>query len=237
MIGKNNRKRIVITGSKGCIGSILKNGLKGLDIYSLDLSEKNNGKNFKIDLAKNYTKLIEIFRGKDVIIHLAWNFFEDFPKETIDFRNKLMAENVYRAAVKAEVKRVIVASSVHANDYSKTKKLKLFDTGYPLPDSPYGASKVYIESLGKYYSKYHGLEIICVRFGGVNIYDAPIFEEDPNYDKVLLYRKDCVSLLRSCIESEKIPNDFQILTAVSKNKSRVHAISNFLNWQPNFPKR
>lgn len=230
-------KKIIITGSQGRIGSILKAGLAFYDLYFLDLKERDGTRSFKVDIAKQWNRLVAIFKGKDIIIHLAWNFFEDFPKETIDSKNKTMAENIYRAAVESGIKRVIVASSVHANDYSQNKNKNNYDIGYPLPDSPYGASKVYIESLGQYYAKCHGLEVICIRFGGVNSKDTPIFEEDPNYDKVLLYKDDCIDLIKSCVEINKVPGNFQILTAISKNKGRVHILKNFLNWQPKLPKK
>lgn len=232
-----NKKKVVITGSKGCIGSIVKSGIRDADLYFLDIKEKNSDNTFKIDIAKEFNKLVKIFRGKDIIFHLAWDFFEDFPRETVDANNKKMAENIYKGAVEAGVKRIIMASSVHTNDYSKEKKKKNLDTDYPWPDSPYGASKVYIESLGKYYTKYHGLEVICIRFGGVNEKDTPIYKEDQNYDKVLLYKKDCINLINSCINVVKVPDNFQVFTAISKNKNRVHIIKNFLNWKPKLPNK
>ena len=233
----SNLKKVVITGSKGHIGSILIKDLADeFDFYLIDIKEKDSKKTFKIDLLEEYQKLVDVFRGKDAVIHLSWNFFEDFPKETIDYKNKSMVENVYKAAIESGVKRVIVASSVHANKYSLSKNRKNFDIRYPLPDSPYGASKIYIEVLGNYYAKHHNLEVICLRFGGLNNRDVPIFEEDPLYDKVLLYKQDAVDLVRACIQTKRVPNNFQILTAVSNNKNRVHIIKNFLGWQPKLPK-
>ncbi len=229
-------KKIVITGSQGCIGSIIQGGLSHHELCLVDIKKERDEKQFVIDIANNYHQLVKVFKGKDAIIHLAWNFFEDFPKETIDHNNKKMAENVYSAAVSAGVKRVIIASSVHANDYSSVNSIQDFDSPSPVPDSPYGASKVYIEALGKYYANYHGLEVVCVRFGGVNIHDVPIFEEDANYDKVLLYKQDCIDLIGMCISETHVPGNFQVFTAVSNNKDRVHQIDNFLNWQPNYPR-
>lgn len=231
----SNKKRIIITGSRGCVGSILQDGLSNIfDLYLLDLKEKDTKKTFIIDIAKEYKKLVKIFKNKEVVIHLAWNFAEDFPGETIIPQNKSIAENVYFAAVEAGVKRIIVASSVHADDYSKIKRKKIFISRNSLPDSPYGASKVYIESLGKYFAKYHRLEIICVRLGGINRDNNVIYKEDPNYDKVLLFKKDCIDLIKSCIIAKKVPNNFQVFNAVSNNKNRVHSIKNFLGWRPKF---
>lgn len=232
------QKDVVITGSSGCIGSILKKGLsRFFNCYYIDIKEKNSKNTFRVDISNEYNKLLEIFKGKSVVVHLAWDFFEDFPKETINFRNKLMAENIYKAAIEARIKRVIIASSVHANDYAFIKNNKKVFPENPWPDSPYGASKIYIESLGKYFSRKYGLEVICVRFGGVNLRDKIIYEEDPNYDKVLLYKKDCVALIKLCIQVKIVPDNFQVFAAVSNNKSRIHSINNFLDWRPKFPKK
>ena len=91
--------------------------------------------------------------------------------------------------------------------------------------------------MGRYYSRKHGLEVICIRFGGVNEKDEVKFNEDPLYDKVLLYKKDFVQLIRMCIEVEKVPNNFAVFHAVSNMKGRVHALENFLGWKPNFPNK
>lgn len=232
------KKAVVITGSSGCIGSILKKGLSGFsDCYLIDIKEKNGKKTFNVDISKEYRKLVNIFKKKDIVLHLAWDFFEDFPRETINFRNKLMAENVYKAAIESKVKRVVIASSVHANDYTLVKNNRKVSPENPWPDSPYGASKIYIEFLGKYFSRQYGLEVICIRFGGVNLKDEVIYEEDPNYDKVLLYKKDCIDLIKLCILAKRVPNNFQVFAAISNNKHRVHSINNFLAWKPKFPQK
>lgn len=230
----HQKKKIVITGSCGSLGNILKKGLKCYDLSFIDLNENGSKKHFKVNIVKELSKVIDIFKNNDVGIHLAWNIKEDFPKETVDQNNKKMAENIYKAAVKAKIKRLIIASSVHANDYSQLQR-KNYDIEYPCPDSPYGASKVYIESLGRYYAKNYNLEIIFIRLGGVNKRDIPLFNEDPNYNKVLLYKKDFIEIIKKCIEVIKIPNNYQIFTAISNNKNKVHQINNFLQWKPKLP--
>ncbi|MFZ4648729.1 MAG: NAD-dependent epimerase/dehydratase family protein [Patescibacteria group bacterium] len=230
-------KKVVITGSQGCIGTILKDGLSDIfNLYLIDIKERDSANTFNVDISCEYDKLVNIFKNKDIILHLAWNFFEDFPKETIDYKNKVMAENIYKAAIEAGVKRVIMASSVHANDYSfVNKNNKVSPEDNPWPDSPYGASKVYMESLGKYFARYHKLEVICIRFGGVNSKNAVIYEEDPDYDKVLLYKEDCVSVINNCIMAKKVKNFFSVFYAISNNKKSVHDISNSFNWLPKYP--
>jgi len=231
---KNFIKKIIIIGAAGRIGTILRNGLKKK--YSLTLLDKKNLKlknAIKIDIVKDCKKLIKIFKNHQIVIHLAWDNREDFPENTIISENKRMAENVYWAAVKSRIKRVIIASSVHADDYSNWNKSELISTKkISWPDSPYGATKLYIEALGRYFAKKYGLEVICIRFGGINPEDKILYNEDPNYHKVWLSSQDCVDLIRKCINAKKTPNNFVILYAVSDNKDRIHDISNPFYWVP-----
>lgn len=100
------------------------------------------------------------------------------------------------------------------------------------PDTPYGATKIYIESLGKYFARKYKIEVICIRFGGINSKDEIIYREDPNYDKVWLSSRDCVNLIKKCIEAKKKPSNFLILYGVSDNINRIHNISNPFGWKP-----
>ncbi len=229
--------RIVITGSQGSLGKILQEGLRdSFNLLSIDKISDSDS-TVALDIAVDYEKFKNLLRKEDIIIHLAWNTFEDYPNENIVSQNKTMAENVYRAAVGKKISRVVIASSVHANDYSAVPLGKyITPQAESYPDAPYGASKIYIENLGHYFSRKHGLEVICIRLGGVNEANEIRFNEDPLYDRVLLYKEDFIQLMRMCIEVKKVPNNFAVFYAVSNVKGRVHALNNFLNWQPNFPK-
>ena len=231
-------KRIVITGSQGSLGKILQEGLR--DTFNLLCIDKvsDSKKTLVLDVVKDYEKFKDILKDNDIIIHLAWNILEDYPNENIVQENKILAENVFRAAAKKNVSRIIIASSVHANDYSKIPTgIYISPKSECWPDTPYGATKIYIEHLGRYYSMKHGFEVICVRFGGVNKRNEIRLNEDPLYDKVLLYKEDFLRLMKMCIKVKKVPNNFTVFNAVSNIKGRVHALNNFLGWQPDFPNK
>lgn len=232
-----NKLKVVITGSEGRMGTILKEGLSNdFNLYLVDKKKSKLKNSYKLDIAKDFIRLKSILRLKDVVIHLAWDNREDFPNNKVVFENKIMAENIYRSAVKVGIKRVIIASSVHADDYSSKRKNEISPLSNPWPDTPYGASKVYIENLGKYYSMAYGLEVICIRFGGVNPQNKILYSEDQNYDKVLLYKEDLLDLIRKCLECRKVPSNYSLFYAVSNNLRRVHSFNNFLGWKPKFPK-
>lgn len=216
--------KVLITGSGGVIGSVLRNGLPH-DTTDFDLPHYN---------AKERQHLLDKARGHDALIHLAWDFNQSgYLSESLNPDNVLMSFNVYEAAVQAGVKRVIMASSVHADKFTDRAAgaplLKPFDL--PLPDSPYGASKVMMEALGRYYAQAKGLEVICIRFGGVNREDRP--PEQPYSERqVWLSHRDCLSLVHACLEAETIPYNYTIMYGISNNKDRLQDIGNPFGWQP-----
>lgn len=217
-------KKIAITGSNGTIGSILKKGLSEYSINSLDLP--------KYDV-RNYKNIKRRLRGNDVVIHLAWDTKTDSVSSgKINPDNSLMFWNVYKGSLESKVRRVIMASSIHADTFYGWKKSKLKNTKtIPIPDSPYGSHKVFMESLGRYYAQ-QGLEVICIRFGGVIKNDKPPSKGNPYERAAWLSHRDCIELIKKCIEAKNVPNNFVIINGVSNNKKRIHDISNPFGWKP-----
>jgi nucleoside-diphosphate-sugar epimerase len=217
--------KVLIIGSRGTVGNVLMNGLPH-DTTDFDLPEHN---------AEDYKHLYEAAKGHDTIVHLAWDFDRDgWLGESLNPDNTQVSFNVYQAAVDASVKRVIMISSVHADkfagrDVATQGLLKPFDL--PLPDSPYGASKCFMEALGRYYADAKGLEVVCIRLGGVNKTDTP--PEQPYSERqVWLSHRDCTSLINACIEAPAVPYKYTILYGVSDNAVRLHDLENPFDWQP-----
>lgn len=216
-------KKVFMTGSSGVIGKVLRDGLSSR-ITGYDLPDGD---------VRQYEQLVEAMRGHDVVVHLAWdtksdNYLSDFHHP----ENALQAFNIYRAAIAAGVPRVIVASSVHADKFTGRKIDELFNPyALPTPDSPYGAGKVFMESLGRYYADSKGLEVVCVRFGGVNPDDSiPVTPYSEG--QVWLSHRDCSALLQKSIDVTAIENHYAIVYAVSDNPDRLHDITNPFDWYP-----
>lgn len=217
-------KRIAITGAKGTIGKVLVEGLTRYHITPLDLPEHD---------VRDFRVLLRLFHSQDAVIHLAWDPSGAVRFDSCDIAadNLLMTCNVYEAARIAEVPRVIVASSVHADKYLKWQGPGLLKPdNLPEPDSPYGATKVFMESLGRYYAEC-GVEVVCIRFGGVNVENAIDIPEE-GYRKVWLSHRDCVGLMRACIEAGSVPDNYVVIYGVSNNSRRVHDYSNPFGWVP-----
>lgn len=216
-------KKILITGSGGVIGSVLKKGLKH-ETTDFDLPDSS---------VLNLEDLLKATPGHDAVIHLAWGKkHDDWLSENFDPDNIQGAFNVYEAAHRAGVKKVIIASSVHADDFHGPHiSGPLNPYVLPTPDSPYGASKCMIEALGRYYATAKGLEVICIRLGGVNRADEP--PASPHSERqVWLSHKDCIDMMTACIDADTLPNKYAIMYGVSNNEDLVHDLTNPFGWRP-----
>lgn len=215
--------RVLITGSGGVLGTILREGLPH-DTTDYDLPNHD---------VKDFTQLREIAKGHKAIVHLAWNTKEDnWLTENLDPENLQANFNVFEAAILASVPRVIVASTVHADKFAGRKVDGLLQPyALPVPDSPYGANKCGMEALGRYYADAKGLEVICIRFGAINPDDTPP-EQLSSERRVWLSHRDCLSLIVACLESPAVPGNYAIVYAVSNNKDRLHDTTNPFGWTP-----
>jgi UDP-glucose 4-epimerase len=73
--------------------------------------------------------------------------------------------NVFEAARKAGVRRVVYASS--AAVYGDNETLPLVEKFAPIPLSPYGLDKLYAEQLGALYQSLYGQEMVALRYFNV----------------------------------------------------------------------
>ncbi len=214
-------KKVLITGSDGRIGKILVEGLKNK--YNLVFADLPG-----VDI-RAYSSLKEVANGCFAIVHLAWNTkTENFQSHKIDEENTLMYENIYKISKELGIKRLIIASSIHADDFRKERKelLKVSDNSRPL--NPYGAHKVSMENLGKNYAS-KDLQIVCVRFGAVGYATSDMGGEG---SAVWLSPEDCVSLINKILSVDKLKKDFEIVYGVSNNKTKVHDLGNSFGWKP-----
>jgi nucleoside-diphosphate-sugar epimerase len=213
-------KKVLITGAKGIIGSVLVKRLKGYYLTLMDLPDGD---------VTDYEKVLTIFPGHDVVIHLAWDTeAENCRNNQRDPKHTIMYRNVFRAALVCKVPRVIMASSVHADNFKQWEGPSLVQVDRkPTPITPYGEGKVEMEALGKAYAA-KGMEVICVRFGGVH----PKVSTSKNTAQTGLTYNDLVSMMQHCIDAKTVPNNFVVFYGVSNNKKRIHDTSNPFGWEP-----
>jgi uronate dehydrogenase len=106
-------------------------------------------------------------QGVQAVVHLG-GIAVEAPWETIMPANIAGAYNVFEAARRQGVKRIVVASSNHAVGYFPRSET-IDDRVLPRPDGRYGLSKAFAETLGRLYAdKYHA-EVFCIRIGAMTL--------------------------------------------------------------------
>jgi uronate dehydrogenase len=206
---------ILITGAAGDVGARLRRLLKGVypRIRISDIrkpSDIGSDEEFiAADLA-DYGQVEKITSGIEGIVHLG-GFSVEGPWETIHRSNIVGCYNLFEAAYRSGVKRVVFASSNHAvGFYPRERKIGVDVT--VRPDSRYGVSKAFGEALGALYADKHGLRVTCIRIGNVN--DKPL---DKRRLSIWLKPEDLVQLVRIGLEHPDIR--FEIFYGASDNKA------------------
>ena len=209
--------RILITGAGGEIGRVLRAGLRDgkrvlrlLDIKPQEPARENE-EVIAADLA-DIAALERAARDSDCIVHLA-GVPREGAWEAILPNNIIGTYNLFEAARRAGVKRVIFASSNHVIGYYRANQ----DVGVTepeRPDSRYGVSKAYGEALGRLYADKYGMEVACLRIGSFRA--RP---EDARQLATWISHRDMVELTRCCIDADAF--HFIVLYGVSNNQRNL----------------
>ncbi|MGG1663303.1 NAD-dependent epimerase/dehydratase family protein [Brevibacillus sp. NRS-1366] len=206
-------KRVLITGAAGRIGTVLRTRLR--DEFRLRLTDiisiqdlQPDEEFIRLDLA-DADGLEAAMQGIDTVIHLG-GIPDESAFDRILQANIAGTYNVFEAARKACVQRIVFASSIHAVGFYP-RSTTIDPSVMPRPDTLYGVSKAFGENLARLYFDKHGVESVCIRICS--------FEERPQNLRHLstwLSYDDAVRLFRSCILAESV--GFAILYGVSDNE-------------------
>ena len=146
--------------------------------------------------------------GVDGILHFGGQSVEA-PWETILKSNIIGTYNLFEAARKQKVRRVVFASTNHVVGFYPRSQA-IGPQVLPLPDSRYGVSKAFGEALGALYAQKHGLSVFCIRIG--NVSDRPV---DERRLAIWLKPEDLVSLIRIGLEREGLT--YEVVYGMSDN--------------------
>ena len=160
--------RVLITGAAGALGKQLRKSGQTLakhvrltDIVpSTDLAAHEEDRPCNLD---DMTAIMQAVEGCDCIVHLGAKASEGTWDEVLH-SNIIGTYNIYEAARRHGVKRIVYASSIHAVGYYERNHT--IDAKVPTrPDSLYGVSKTFGENLASYYFDKFGIESACLRIG------------------------------------------------------------------------
>lgn len=227
--------KLFITGASGRIGRILWQALAGeYDLHGLDLDPAGDDRIIRADISDldHVEAALTTAGDPSLLIHLAADPRVDAPWDVILQSNIVGTRNVYEAARRHGVRRIVYASSNHVTGAYEGFAPDLFlhpqpepeklTIHHPIrPDSDYGVSKAFGEALARYYAARWGLASICLRIGSL------LADDDPGYNlrqqKTWLSHRDLVQLMRCSLQSD-VP--FGIYYGVSANTGRFWSIEN-----------
>jgi uronate dehydrogenase len=161
-------ERLLLTGAAGALGQALRGRLKA-NCQILRLSDRQDfgpaqahEEVVQADLA-DADAMLSLLQGVDAVVHLGGMSTEG-PFGPILQANIVGMVNLYEAARKHGVKRIVFASSNHVTGFYKQSQTITADDP-PRPDGMYGLSKAFGEDLSRMYFDRHGIETACVRIG------------------------------------------------------------------------
>jgi len=208
-------RRVLLTGASGGVGSRLRRLLKPLypELILSDLKPPADlapdERFIAADLA-DADAMLRLCENIDGIVHLGGYSIEG-PWETILQANIIGCHNLFEAARKQGVRRVVFASSNHVMGFHR-RDAKIGIEAVPLPDTRYGLSKLFGEGLGALYAHKHGLGVLSIRIG--NVGDEPI---DQRRLAIWLEPNDLVALIRIGLEKPDLV--YEVVYGMSDNAS------------------
>ncbi len=220
------RERVLITGPGGRVGPHIVPLLRkefALRLFDAKpLPREADDEVVQGDI-QDFQKLRAACDGVDAMIHLA------AISDEADFQSKLLPVNLeglynaFEAAKQAGVRKVIFAST--------GQTVLCYPKGHWItpemparPSTVYACTKLFGESLARYYSDMHGMSMICIRLCYFRAYNDPLLRV-PGHDVLREWcsPRDFAQLLTKCIRSTV---KFAVFFGVSANTGRFWDISN-----------
>jgi NAD+ dependent glucose-6-phosphate dehydrogenase len=164
------KKKVLITGASGSVGRSLALSLR--EHYDLRLHYHRNVPDrppvddIHIANISVYEDIAPAMAGVDAVVHMAADSSPFANWDSVRDHNIIGTFNVFESARLAGVNKVIFASTNHVMGmYDRDRQWPIYNDQPVRPDSLYGVSKAFGESLARHYSDRYGMSMICLRIG------------------------------------------------------------------------
>ncbi len=187
------KKKILVTGGAGYIGSFIVRKLRDAGFETLIVDNLSKGHReavsdfelVKIDLVTEKDKLDELFAKEkfDGVIHMAAfiQMGESYENPGMYFKNNVISSlNLLEVMVKHKVSNFVFSSS--AGVYGEPEKQPIEEDDSKDPANPYGETKLMTERMLLWFDKAYGLKFVSIRYfnaAGAAL-DGSIGSDQPN---------------------------------------------------------
>ena len=208
--------RLLITGAAGALGTVLREGLAPLakTVRLTDRSDMGEARpNEEIVQAElgDFEAVMKVVEGCDAIVHFGAAPMER-PWEEILNSSIRGGYNVYEAARRHGIGRIVYASSIHAVGYVRREDGADTRVAHR-PDTLYGLSKCFVEDLARLYFDKFGIESALLRIN--SCYPEP---QDRRHLATWLSYPDLVQLVTRCLVAERV--GWTVVYGISDNRER-----------------
>jgi uronate dehydrogenase len=197
-------QRILFTGPSGRIGTPVVPLLRAkFEVATFDLhADPSDTLAFEGDL-QSIEVLESAMQGCAAVVHMAATSDEAPFHDQLLPNNIVGTYNVLEAARKASVPRVVFASSIQAIGRGMEENVPYTADILPRPSTVYGATKVWAETLGRWFFDRHQIEFVAIRIGAFQDYDSDWLKEGKAKD-IWLSPRDMAQLITRAVETPNV---------------------------------
>jgi len=239
---------ILVTGLGGLIGSAVRANLADRFEFR-GLGRRPGPANVPWHAAdiSDLDTILPAFDGVDAVVHLAAVVGTNAELDAYVRTNIVGTYNVFEAARRKGVRRVVYASSgatiggvereepfrslVEAREGTIPQVPMLTHESPVRPSSIYGCSKIWGEVLARHYADAHRLSVICLRIGAVNAPDQP---RVPREYSVWCSQRDVARMIGACLAAPASVG-FDIFYVTSRNRRGYRDLGHardVVGWEP-----
>lgn len=208
--------RLLITGAGGNLGQVLRKGLAPLATTirltdRVEMAPAGDNEETMIAELGDFDSVMNVVEGCDGVVHFGAAPVERPWAEILDSSIK-GGYNIYEAARRHGIKRIVYASSIHAVGFTRREVGADTDTPHN-PDTLYGVSKCFVEDLAKMYFNKFGIESALLRIN--SCFPEPV---DRRHLATWLSFDDLVQLVERCLVAERV--GYSVVYGISDNRER-----------------